>query len=114
MKSYNLLSSDLQRIYDMFSHNLSDIQENHIRNTNDIDRHLYSYASLFLKRGHKKFVNINTSFHVYIHRTDHYNKLERHNPMFFCMNDSQFANDDRERAAAYLRKLFPDKSKFEK
>jgi len=109
------LKSDFQHIHEMFSINLSDMLGNHIRNDNDIQRHLYSYASLFLKRGHKTFVNRNTSFHVFIHRQDHYKKLERHNPMFFCMNDSQYATDsDRKHSTAYLNNRFPDKSQFEK
>ena len=41
--------------------------------------------------------------------------MEKCNPVFFCMNDSQFAQDsDRIRAAEYLEKRFPEKSKFEK
>ena len=42
-------------------------------------------------------------------------KLERYNPILFCMNDSQYARDeDREREKAYLDKRFPEKSQFEK
>jgi hypothetical protein len=41
--------------------------------------------------------------------------MERFHPIFFCMNDSQFANDeDRQCANAFLRKRFPEKSQFEK
>lgn len=109
------LKSDIQRISELFSREIRGMQENHIRKNTDIQRHLYSYASMALNRGHKKFVNRSTSFHVYIHRKDHYDKLVKHNPMLFCMNDSQYANDeDRERAGAFLRKRFPNKSQFEK
>ena len=44
-----------------------------------------------------------------------YEKFEKYNPTFFCMNDSQYANDeDRKLVTVFLNKLFPDKSQFEK
>ena len=45
----------------------------------------------------------------------HYDKLEKYNPVLFCMNDSEYANDgDREKVTDFLAKRFPEKSRFEK
>lgn len=52
---------------------------------------------------------------VKIHRMGHYEKLERYNPMFFYMNDSEYASDsNRLTAKAYLENRFGEKSSFEK
>lgn len=41
--------------------------------------------------------------------------LDKYCPMFFCMNDSEYATDnDRMMEKAYLEKRFPNKSDFEK
>lgn len=89
--------------------------QNHARSANDIQRNIYSYVDLAEKRGHLEYVTQKTSFRLHIHNESHYNKLERYNPMLFCMNDSEYADDnDRKRAAEFLQKRFPDKSPFEK
>ena len=42
-------------------------------------------------------------------------KLQKDNPTFFCMNDSEYAGDsDRNMSKDYLDKRFPQKSAFEK
>lgn len=88
---------------------------NHARSSNDIQRNIYSYVDLAEKRGHLHYVTQKTSFRLHIHNESHYRKLERYNPMLFCMNDSEYANDnDRRRAAEFLSKRFPKKSEFEK
>lgn len=88
---------------------------NHARSSNDIQRNIYSYVDLAEKRGHLQYVTQKTSFRLHIHNESHYHKLERYNPMLFCMNDSEYANDnDRKRAAEFLSKRFPMKSEFEK
>ena len=53
--------------------------------------------------------------HVMIHKKRHYERLDQYNPLFFCMNDSEYATDnDRMMSKAYLEKRFPKKSSFEK
>lgn len=67
------------------------------------------------KRGHLCYVSQRTSFRLHIDNRKLYRKFEKYRPMFFCINDSQFADDgDREYAIAYVSRLFPDKSRFEK
>ena len=70
---------------------------------------------LLEKRAHLHYVGQRTSFRLHIQNESHYAKLERYNPMLFCMNDSQYARDaDREREKAWLERRFPEKSRFEK
>lgn len=88
---------------------------NHKRSANDIHRSLYSYAALAEKQAHRKYVTQRTSFRLHIDNRRLYEKFRRYNPVFFCMNDSEFANDDdRAYADAFRSTLFPDKSSFEK
>ncbi|MCD8288266.1 MAG: Stealth CR1 domain-containing protein [Porphyromonadaceae bacterium] len=99
----------------MFEAELSARYTNHMRADSDIERCLYSYAFLAQKRAHLQYVTQRTSFKSSIHNRKNYAKFERYNPVFFCMNDSQYAtNEDRERTIEYLSRLFPDKSQFEK
>ena len=59
--------------------------------------------------------NIVKFLNYHIDNEGNYRKLEKYNPLLFCMNDSEFAHDcDREKAAAFLEKRFPQKSQFEK
>ena len=44
-----------------------------------------------------------------------YDKLKKFNPTFFCMNDTEYADDkDRMKLKAWLNSRFPEKSEFEK
>ncbi len=100
---------------ELFDREISATLTNHVRADNGIQRCLYSYAFLAQKRARLQYVTQRTSFRFHIDNPKHYAKFERHNPVFFCMNDSQYANEeDRERAAEYLSRLFPDKSQMEK
>lgn len=86
----------------------------HIRNNDDIHRSVISYMALAEKCGHLRYVGQEESMHVRIHKEKDYKKLQDCNPIFFCMNDSEYAEDnDRERAKDYLEKRFPNKSIFE-
>ena len=86
-----------------------------MRSANDIQRNLFAYVALAEKRAHLHYVGQRTSFRLHIQNESHYAKLERYNPMLFCMNDSEYATDeDRMMEKAYLEKRFPDKSEFEK
>lgn len=109
------LKSNCLYIGKLFTQEIKTTYTNHIRNTNDIQRSLYSYAALAQKRGHLHYVTQRTSFRFHIHKEKHYAKLEKYNPTFFCMNDSEFANyEDRLKTKAFLEKRFPKKSQFER
>lgn len=109
------LKSTYQHARQVFDKEISATLSNHVRSANDIQRNIYAYVALAEKRGHLCYVTQRTSFRFHIDNRKLYKKFERYNPMLFCMNDSQFANDeDRRCAVAFLGKLFPDKSLFEK
>lgn len=109
------LKSSYQHTREVFDSEISATLSNHVRSSNDIQRNIYSYAALAEKRGHLCYVTQHTSFRLHINSRKLYERFERYKPMLFCMNDSQFASDeDRKYAIAFLTKLFPDKSLFEK
>ena len=109
------LKSDCQHVERMFRKEIEPTLTNHVRSANDIQRNLFAYVALAEKRAHLHYVGQRTSFRLHIQNESHYAKLERYNPMLFCMNDSQYAKDcDRKRAAAFLDKRFPEKSQYEK
>lgn len=114
MDSYN--KSDYQRIVEIDLYKEYLVNDNsHIRNDNDIHRSVISYMAIATKRGKLHYVNQKESMIVRIHKDKDYNKLNKNNPIFFCMNDSEYAkDDDRLRAKVYLEKRFPNKSKFER
>lgn len=109
------LKSDCEYVRKVFDTEIKPTLSNHVRNANDIQRNIYSYVPLAEKRAHLHYVTQKTSFRLHIQNESHYNKLERYNPLLFCMNDSEYAQEsDRKRAAAFLEKRFPKKSQFEK
>ncbi len=109
------LKSSYAYARELFDKEISQTLTNHERASNDIQRNLYSYVALAEKLAHLHYVSQHTSFRFHIDNIKLYKKFERYNPMLFCMNDSQFANDDdRQRAAAFLSNYFPEKSAFEK
>ena len=109
------LKSNYEHTRQVFDKEISATLTNHVRSMNDIQRNIYSYVPLAEKRAHMQYVTQRTSFRFHIDNRKLYRKFEKYNPMLFCMNDSQFANDDdRKCAIAFLGKLFPDKSQFEK
>ena len=110
------LKSDMQRVVeDYFRDEFVANNKNRMRSNDDIQRILFSYTALALKRGKLRYVTRKESMHVEIQKERHYRRLEKFRPMFFCMNDSEYANDeDRKTAKEYLERRFPDKSEFEK
>ena len=109
------LKSDCQHVERMFRKEIEPTLTNHVRSANDIQRNLFAYVALAEKRAHLHYVGQRTSFRLHIQNESHYAKLERYNPMLFCMNDSQYAGDaDREREKEWLERRFPEKSRFEK
>lgn len=109
------LKSDYKHVAEMFKEEIESTLTNHLRNSQDLQRNLYYYTSLAENRAHRQYVNRKTSFMLRIHKEQLYRDLEKINPLFFCMNDSQYANDaDRKNVTEYLQKRFPEKSQFEK
>ncbi|MCM1168446.1 MAG: Stealth CR1 domain-containing protein [Bacteroides sp.] len=109
------LKSDYMDTSNIFKEDISSTLSNHFRSTNDVQRIIYTYAALAKKRVKLQYVSQKTSFRFPIHKHELYQEIEKYNPTFFCMNDSQFASDsDRIRAAEYLQHRFPVKSQFEK
>lgn len=107
--------SEFEHIGEVFKVDIERNISNHIRTDHDVQRHLYSYVALVEKRAHLQYVNQKTSFRFPIQKAELYQKLEEYNPLFFCMNDSQYAREsDRLKAAEYLQQRFPEKSQFEK
>lgn len=108
------LKSDIQRVEEMYKNEIEKMYANHIRQENDLQRTLFSYVALAEKRCHPIFIGKNESFNGKIHRKDHYPRIEKHQPTFFCLNDSQYADDDDRRTARqFMEKHFPEKSSFE-
>ncbi|MCM1450256.1 MAG: stealth family protein [Clostridiales bacterium] len=109
------LRSDMEKIACEFREPIKETYSNHVRQANDVQRHLYSYAAMAMHRAHRQYVGRHTSFHLFIHRQDHYMKLKHYNPMLFCMNDSEYADDeDRRHSKEFLKARFPEKTPFEK
>ena len=110
------LKSDYQRIIEEdFSTEFSANNRNHMRSDNDIHRSIISYIALAENRGRLQYVTSTESMLVRIHKNKDYDKLQKDNPILFCMNDSEYANDnDRTMARNYLENRLPKKSQFEK
>ena len=107
--------SDYRHTRELFDAEISATCSNQVRSANDIQRNIYSYVPLIEKRAHKRYVTQRTSFRFHIDNRKLYRKFERYNPTFFCMNDSQYANDDdRLCAKEFISRHFPLKSQFEK
>ena len=110
------LKSDCLRVSEQIFKNEIDLMKmNHIRSSNDIQRVIYSYVALAEKRGHLQYVSSKESLHVHIQKERHFEKLEKINPTFFCMNDTEYADEnDRVRLKVWLNNRFSKKSEFEK
>ena len=110
------LKSDCLRVSEqIFKHEIDLMKMNHVRSSNDIQRVIYSYVALAEKRGHLQHVSSKDSLHVHIQKERHYERLEKINPTFFCLNDTEYADDnDRMKLKEWLNNRFPKKSQFEK
>ena len=110
------LKSDCIRVGEqIFKNEIDHTKINHIRNANDIQRIVYSYVALAEKRGHLRYVSNDESIHIHIQKDRHFEKLKKFNPTFFCMNDTEYADDnDRKKLKVWLSTRFPEKSEFEK
>ena len=110
------LKSDCIRVGEqIFKNEIDHTKMNHIRNANDIQRIVYSYVALAEKRGHLRYVSNDESLHIHIQKDRHFEKLKKFDPTFFCMNDTEYADDnDRMKLKVWLSTRFPEKSEFEK
>ena len=110
------LKSDYKRwVEEIFRDEFRANNGNRMRSDDDVHRSVLSYAALAEKRGKLRYVTQKESMMVMIHKPRHYERLDKYRPLFFCMNDSEYAtDDDRMREKAYLEKRFPEKSSFEK
>lgn len=110
------LKSDYQRtVEETFHDEFAANKENHLRSDNDVHRSIIYCTALAEKRGILRYVTDKESFHLKIHKKHHYKKLKDLQPLFFCMNDSEYAHDDdRIMAKMFLEKHFPNQSEFEK
>lgn len=109
------LKSTITFTNNKFKKEFSPMIPHHVRSADDVQRSVYSYVALAEKKGHLRYVSQSHSFRLHIDNHKLYEKFKRNNPVFFCMNDSEFANDaDRKTAIEFLDQQFPKKSQFEK
>ncbi|MGC6479867.1 MAG: stealth family protein [Flavobacteriaceae bacterium] len=110
------LKSDCLRVAEqIFKDEIDLTKMNHIRSANDVQRIIYSYVALAEKRGYLQYVSSKESLHLHIQKDRHYEKLQKFNPTFFCLNDTEYADDnDRKKLKVWLNSRFPEKSEFEK
>lgn len=97
-----------------FREEISQTLINHVRSENDIQRIIYLYYALAVKRGKLRYVGRDESCRIRLHKPDYMSFINRYQPALFCLNDSHHATDtDRARVEPFLEALFPDKSSFE-
>lgn len=109
------LKSTLAKVHTDFHEEISAMFAHHMRSEEDIQRSLFYYVALAENLGHLRYVDDKHSFRLHIDNRKHYAKIEKCNPLLFCMNDSEYASDDDRRVSIeYLEKRFPEKSQFEK
>lgn len=107
--------SDFIHTYEMFREEIEATFSNHIRGTNDVQRNIYSFVPIIEKKAHPKFVSQKQSFRCHIEKPHYFKRLEKYNPLLFCVNDSQYADDNSHlMLREFLKKRFPEKSQFEK
>ena len=88
---------------------------NRFRNKTDIHRILINYYALANKSGILKYVTRKESCRIRVHNIDYQRYIDKYNPKLFCLNDTEHANDDhRTEVEPFLRKMFPNKTSFEK
>ena len=106
--------SSFEQFHEMFRADLEPTMANRMRSDNDIQRALYSYAGIVTGVAVPAFVTRATSFRLHTHKPKHYVHLARLNPLLFCLNDSEWAdNDDRRRVGLWLRDRFPQRAPWE-
>ncbi len=107
--------SDYQKVVEEdFPNQIYSTITNHIRSENDIQRIIYLYYALAVKRGVMRYVKRKESCRIRLQKPDFMHFIIRYNPTLFCLNDTHRATgEDRKRVKPFLDALFPDKSLFE-
>lgn len=99
----------------VFADSIAPTITNHFRSENDIQRIIFLYYALAIKRGKLRYVNRKESCRIRLQKPDFMWFISKYNPTLFCLNDTPRASDaDRERVRPFLESLFPEKSSFEK
>lgn len=108
--------SDYRRyVEEMLHDELMAGNKNRMRSDDDIQRSVFSYLAIAEKRAERRYVTWRESLHIQIQDERDYRRFEKYHPVFFCMNDSEYAADkDRKRSKNFLETRFPEKSGFEK
>lgn len=113
MDAYNRVF--VEHVEDVFKKEFEPTFEHPIRDDADFQRIVYYYMGMAEGKGRPEYVDKHTSFQLSVAKPYHYERLEKYDPVFFCMNDSPKATDAQRLAAKdYLSRRFPDKSQFEK
>lgn len=103
-----------QLAHELFAGEFATMRLHHMRSADDYQRVIFSYVAIAEGKAHLRFVDQHHSFRLHIDNRKLYAKLERYNPVLFCMNDSEYVNDDdRLFAIQYVSRMFPEKSGFE-
>lgn len=103
-----------ERTFMEFRSDIEPTLHHKVRDDADIQRNIYSYVALAAKEAVVSYVGSSTSFKFHIDNPRHYAKLQKLNPMLFCLNDSEYADDeDRRRVKEFLETRFPEPSVFE-
>ena len=110
------LRSDYKTVVEeLFKEEIQATHTNRFRQKTDIQRILINYYGIKNKTGILKYVKRKESSRIKVHKTNYQAYIDKYNPQLFCLNDSEHANDDhRAQIEPFLKKLFPDKSTFEK
>lgn len=88
---------------------------NRMRTENDIQRIIFLYYALAVKRGELRYVGRGESCRIRVQKPDFMLYITRYSPVLFCLNDTHRATDeDRKRIKPFLKGLFPEKSSVEK
>ena len=110
------LKSDYKHVIeDIFGKDLEVMYFNRFRHKSDIHRILVNYYGIYNKTGILKNTNRKESCRMRVHKTDYQRYIDKYSPILFCLNDSEHATDKhRAHVEPFLKKLFPEKSSFEK
>lgn len=110
------LKSDYRELVEnIFKDEIDTVVTNHFRKLEDIQRIVFLYYALAIKRGEKKFVTRSESARIRVQEPDFMSYITKYNPYLFCLNDTNKASDeDRARIKPFLKTLYPNKSSFEK
>ena len=99
----------------IFMNEIKATYTNHVRHSSDIQRAIYAFYTLTLKKGRLRYVSRYESCRIRLQNSNYMYYINKYKPMFFCLNDTQYTTDeDRKKIKPFLMTLFPKKSEFEK